>query len=244
MVTAERYIKGEIAAAIGQIADRHLPLTIASMYKGIVLTQPTQVLDILPDRVVVQAPEHRLCYTLKEKVHLYSHALPETISAKLLELDAVLGKVALSDLDFLGQSWVKRLSERVEPGEPLYVDMTWGKNQLRAGLENLSMTGMSLMAYMNNVKDFYIEHIDHRDTPVKLSVPLPGEDAQLTLKGRIVRCRRVKQLVMIGICFIPDAKQAKRLHRYIEDRKAEILDELESAHRQTYEQRQALELYF
>lgn len=240
MVTAEANIKQEIAAAIGQIANQHIPLTIASMYKGIILTQPTQVLDVLPDRVVIQAPEHRLCFTLKEKIHLYSHALPETITAKLLELDPVLGKVVLSDLNFLGQGWTKRIHDRIQPREPLYIDLAWGKNLLRAGLENLSTTGMSLMAYVNNVKDIYID----QDTPVKLTFQLPGDDSQMTLKGKIIRSRRVQQLIMIGISFFPDAKQSKRLQHYIETRKAEILDELESAHRQTYEQRQVQEMYF
>jgi hypothetical protein len=66
------------------------------------------------------------------------------------------------------------------------VDVEHKKSLFRANLDNLSVAGMSLMAC--NFKE-EILHTDH-NTPVRLTLQLPGDDGRLDLKGKVVHAYR------------------------------------------------------
>jgi hypothetical protein len=234
------YPQEKIDTVIERIAARNHAIKIISTYKGLILTHPIQILEILPDRVIFQAPEHHLCFTLRGKVHLYSHTLPETVTARLLELNMIVGKLALSDLTFSGQSWKERLCERTQPRDPICVDMAWNNSLARVHLENLSATGMRVM--ISRTKDQGV--CTHWNAPVRLTFQLPRDALKMDLKGTIIFSRQVGNLVIAGIRFLPSKSQEERLNQYILARKAEILDELEWAFQKMFEHRQIQDLYF
>jgi hypothetical protein len=210
------------AAAITRYAE-YTPMVITSNYKGIILTQPVHVTNIMLDRVIFQAPAPPLCFTLKEKVHLYSRTFREIVSARLLNLNTVMGKLELADLSFTGWPWNERQSDRVQPQDTIIVYMGHKKAQVQATVDNLSVEGMSLVASTSQEKALMIDH----DVAVHLSFQLPDEDARLDLKGTVIQARQVGKVVIIGVQFMANRAQKKRIHRYVVIRKAEILAELE-----------------
>ncbi len=234
------YPQERIATVIERLAACNHTITIASTYKSLILTHPIRILDILPDRVIFQAPEYRLCFTLKGKIHLYSYEIPEAVTARLLKLDMIEGKIALSNLTFSGQSWKERLSERIQPRDPICVDMSWNNTLARTHLENLSATGMRMMISRTIDKGVCTDC----DASVRLAFQLPRDALKMDLRGKIIYSRQVRNLVIVGIRFFPSASQEKRLNRYILARKAEILDELELAFQKMFEPRQIQDLYF
>jgi hypothetical protein len=210
-------------AEIGQHAVNLTPMVITSNYKGVILTQPVQVLNIMPDRVIFQAPAPPLCFTLKEKVYLYSRTCREIVSARLLNINTVVGKLELADLTFTGWPWNERQSDRVQPRDPIIVGMGQKKAQFQVTLDNLSVEGMSLLACISKEKALLIDH----DVAVRLTFQLPDEDARLYLKGKAIQARQIGRMVIIGIQLMANRAQEKRIHRYVVARKAEILAELE-----------------
>jgi len=210
-------------AEIAQLAVDHNPMVITSNYKGIILTQPVHVLNIMLDRVVFQAPAPPLCFTLKEKVHLYSRTFREIVSARLLNLNTVMGKLELADLTFTGWPWNERQSDRVQPEDPIIVSMGHKKVRLQANLDNLSVDGMSLLACASKAKDLKIDP----DAVIRLTFQLPDADACLDLKGKVIQARQVGRLVIIGVRLMANGAQRERIHGYVVARKAEILAELE-----------------
>jgi hypothetical protein len=211
------------AAEIMQLAVDHNHMVITSNYKGIILTQPVHVLNIMPDRVIFQAPAPPLSFTLKEKVHLYSRTFREIVSARLLNLNMAIGKLELADLTFTGWPWNERQSDRVQPQDPIIVCMGHKKAQVQTTLDNLSVEGMSLLACISQEKALMIDH----DTAVRLTFQLPDDDARLYLRGKVIQARQVGRLVIIGVQLMANGAQKKRIHRYVAARKAEILAELE-----------------
>jgi len=240
MFTNVDYPQVRSAGEIGRLFARNHTFSIASTYKGLILSNPIRVLDILPDRVVFQAPELRLCFTLREKVHLYSHALSEAITARLLELNLILGKISLSDLTFCGHSWKDRLCERIQPQNLICVDFSSQKTTARAQLKDLSTTGMRL--FISRAKDRSM-CTDHNG-PVRLALQLPKDDFKMDLKGKIIYSRQFGNLVIVGVSILPNKSQEKRLHQYILARKAEILNELESEYHKLFAPPQIQDLYF
>lgn len=234
------YPQVRIADKIERHLNRNHTFSIASTYKGLILTNPIRVLDILPDCVVFQAPELRLCFTLREKVHLYSHALSEAITARLLELNLILGKISLSDLTFSGHSWKDRLCERIQPQNLICVDFSCQKTTSRAQLKDLSTTGMCLL--ISRAKDKSI--CTDRDAPVRLALQLPKDDFKMDLRGKIINSRQLGSLVIVGVSYVPNKSQEKRLHQYIQARRVEILKELESEFHKILEPPQIQDMYF
>jgi len=234
------YLQERIMDQIGRLTAQNKPMTITGTYKGILLTHPIRVLNILPDRVIFQAPGSLLCLTLREKVHLYSNALPETVTARLLELNMIVGEIALSDFTFSGLSWKERLCDRIQPRDPIGVDFYSQKTTVRGHMENISTIGMRLLISRKKDKGVCTDY----GAPVRLAFRLPGDSLQINLKGKITYSRQVRDSMIIGIHFLPNPSQEKRLTQYILASKAEILDELELEFQKMLAPRQIQDLYF
>jgi len=239
MATKTEYFHERKADKVAYLVGRNSPMVITSNYKGVILTQPIRVLSIIPGRVIFEALEPKLSFTLKEMVHLYSPAYREIVSARLLKLNAIKGKLELSDLTFTGRCWNERQYDRVQPRDPVYVYVEHKKALVRANLENLSAGGMSLMAC--NYKEEAL-HTDY-DTLVRLTLKLPDVDERLELKGKVVQARRTGRLVINGVKLMASSAQEKRINRYVMARKAEILAELERNFREISEQPRMPSLY-
>jgi hypothetical protein len=57
MSVQTEYLQERKAAEINQLVGQSSSMVITSNYKGITLTQPVQVLSMMPGRVIFQAPE-------------------------------------------------------------------------------------------------------------------------------------------------------------------------------------------
>lgn len=240
MLTRMEYYQDIKSAAAESLIANHQPMIITSSYKGIILTQPVQVCNILPGRVIFQAPEPVLSFTLKEKIILYSPAFWETLTARLLSINTVLGKMELSDLTFTTRIWNDRQDDRVQPRDPIYVYGELNNEPIRANLDDLSMGGMNLMVNAHKGKLLALKH----DSSVRLTMQLSGDDTRLDVKGKVIHSRKVGMLVFVGVQLTVSSAQEKRIYRYVMARKAEILAELERNFQEVHEHRWMASTYF
>ena len=155
------------------------PILITSNYKGIVLTQPVDVLNAGPERVTIQAPDLNVCFSVKEQVQLYSQSLQEIILARLLAVNTIVGELELTDLSFPGYYWKDRQSDRVQPHDPIYVHGQYQQATMRACLNDISVEGISLMVYQCKTKPVVFD----RNALVRLAMQLPDDDARGTLRS-------------------------------------------------------------
>lgn len=239
MFTGMENLRDSKAAEIAQLVVNHNPMVITSNYKGVILSQTVQVLSILQGQAIFQAPEPILCSTLKEKIYLYSRASREVVSARLLKLNTVMGKLELADLTFTGWRWNERQSDRVQPQDPIIVFVEQKKMLVQANLDNLSVKGMSLLT-CNYTERFL--HSDH-SSPVRLTFQLPDSDGSLVLKGKVIHAYQVGKLAILGVQFMTNTAQKKRINHYVMARKAEILGELKRIFQESCEQHWIPDLY-
>lgn len=232
-------MKDNKTADIAQLVGSQNRIILSSNYKGIGLTQPVDVLKVSPRRLITQAPDLTVCFTLKDKVLFYNHDHRELVSAKLLAINTIMGKLELADLAFTGWHWNERQTDRVQPQEPVYVYIEHKKTPIWANLDNLSPGGISLMIYKYQDK---LVRLD-QGSVVRLAFQLPGEDSRLDIKGKVIHERQIGRLGMIGMQLLCSTAQERRLRRYVRLRKAEILDELEKASREFLAQQRMPNLY-
>jgi PilZ domain len=227
MFTGMEYLQDGKAVEIAQLIVTTNPIIITSNYKGIILTQRVRVLSFVPERMIIQAPDLELCLTFQDRIHLYSSAFKVIISARVLTIDMVMGKLELSDLSFTAWHWNERQCDRVQPRNPIYVNVVHNRALIRATLDNLSVGGMSLMIY--KYKDKVVPF--DQDSVVRLTMQLPGDDTRLYLKGKVIHERQTGKLGIIGMQLMGSQVQEKRINRYVVARKAEIMAELKQTSR-------------
>jgi len=233
------YLREQKAGEIDQLFGHDAPIIIATDYKGLVLTQLVRIQAVASDRVILESLEPRESLTFKERVLLYSHASREIVSARVLGFNSARGKMELTDLCLTGQRWNDRRYDRVQPRDPIYVNVKHHKVTFRAYLSNLSVAGMSLMTSHYSGKVLL-----EQNSPVRLTLQLPGEDENLEIKGKVVRIRRTGRQVIFGVHFIANSAQEKYLERYVMARKTEILAELDREFQGVCEQKYVSYIYY
>jgi hypothetical protein len=127
------------------------------------------------------------------------------MSAKLMTIDTIMGKLEMTDISFSGMQWHERQSDRVQPRDPIYACVVYKKALIRASLDNLSVGGMSLMIYKNKEKAVPID----QDSAVRLTLQLPGDDTRLDLKGRIIHEQQTGSLDIIGMQWMGSKAQER-----------------------------------
>jgi hypothetical protein len=211
---------------------------MVSTYKGMALSQDILLINIIPGRVILQAPQDRMLMALSSSIYLCSQALSETLQAQVLEVKE--GRMVLSGLTTTGRPWKERSSERVQPRSPIYVDIHINKVITRACIEDLSTTGMRLSAY----KLFERGMTFHCDAVGRLRFHLPDDPLEMMVKAQVVYFKPMGKMVKAGVRIFPSISQAERLKRYIIARKKEILEELDRKCAEIHEPQKVCNLFF
>ena len=241
-MNAPRLPLSETVLALAHLlASQAETLTLTHPYKGLVLSENVRVLSVEENQVVLQAHDTRILPVLKNCIHLHSQLFPYPVSASLVDLNQWTGKIRLQNLIFTGSEWKVRNGDRVQPRGPTYVTIRSGDNRITACLEDISKTGLGMVAYRLLERGADILTGDS----VRLDFRLMEKDRVMSMNGIVVGMSRVGQsLVRIGVRFVAKPVQAWHLDDYINTRKNEILSELELTNRQSTERYRVEALYF
>jgi len=209
---------------ITRLAEKKLPLYLSLPYKGLALPQELQILDIQEDQVTIQAPHQGGNLLVGDFIFLHSQEIMQTLAARLVEINLPTGQLRLSELVYLGTPWKERSDMRVEPKDPIMVDVRSASMTYRACMENLSLNGAGLLAYKAIERGVLLEPQQR----VLLDFELPPEHRRILIRGVVANLHLVgKTLVRVGVHILPSVIKNRWLQRYILWRKNEILEELE-----------------
>jgi len=227
--------------ALAALAMRGLPISIHYCYKGVSLCQPLKILALDDDRLVLQAPSHKVCYILKKEVILYSPTFTQAVVARMEEMNPHLGWLMLSNLAYTGTTWFERSYDRVQPDEPLYAFVRGQHEAFSAMVENISIQGVGLLAYSALQRGI---ELTPGDTLV-VDLHLPPGDRRVSITGKIANLTLLgNRMVRIGVSLQPGPNQVRWLKRYIDQRSQEIAGELDEYALRLFEPRMTKDLYF
>ena len=212
----------DVLRALGSLANRSAPLILSCSYKGINLSQEIKIVQIQEDQVICRVPDRRVLGCLQSRIILYSQWIDQTISANIADLNTGADRIVLNELRFTGNTWKQRCSERIQPKKAIYVDVHFQGGKVRADLDNLSMTGLKLVAYKLIEKGIALQHGNN----VRISLALPDDQDKMDLRGIVLYDIRQGQLVKLGVKIYPTGWQFASLRAYITRRKTEIMDAL------------------
>ena len=226
MVPKQQSTQDEILAIFDSHADRNSSLLMTKSYRGMILNQEIKTVAVEEHRAVFQALDLDICAALEGSVHLHSNLLSRPVRARVKDLSVRSGMFTLSEFSYTKGEWKERLHERVQPKDPTYVSLCYRRECIRASLLDISLSGMGVLVCSSD--DFELEFPPNSSACIDFEAS-PG--FRWTKLGAAIHYQQKlsKTISRLGLRLYPKIEQARQLEKYITNRKAEIMEELDRA---------------
>jgi len=231
----------DVLAVINDIGQQDAAIELTKPFRGLVLQQDVRVFEVGPEDAAFRITNMKMSAILKGDVYLHSQLLPQPVIAHIKSLDLRKGILILSGFAYIDGELKKRQHERVRPKKPTYVTLHWKGKAHRACMDNISASGMGILAFKIFEKGMKIQP----GSKVQMEFQLSPDHIQMVLKGKIIYINSIDSyLTAIGIKLFPAAREACLLKEYITPRKQEILEELNQTYWDVIKPRGVEALYF
>lgn len=216
-----------IFASWQRLAGSKDEIDLLSMYKGMPVIHKAQVNFVYEEAVHIQPKSFKsICLSLSKRVIVLSDLIDEPINAIVQAVDLGAGTAVLENFSYVSGHLGDRMSPRVEPRAPFKVRLESGGKSVDGTVADLSISGVGTFVAGEDANRLRARSI------VRFSLPLPDETLQLL--GVIRHVKRTTQGSRLGITFEPGTN-LRAVFTYINQRRAELLDELEGLYQAVLE---------
>jgi hypothetical protein len=224
MIPNQPSTEEEILNIFDSHSNHETPLVMTASYQGMVINQEIRTVAVNKHRVVFQALDLGVCAALEGCVHLHCYFLSKPVKARIRDLYARRGMFTLSDFSYIEGTWQERLHERVQPKDPTYVSLRYRRMDFRASMLDISLNGMGVLICTTENPELEF----HANSSVCIDFQTSPDFNWIKLGGAIHYQKKLSSAIArLGIRLYPKLEQARQLERYIANRKAEIMEELE-----------------
>ncbi len=202
-------------------------LEIMNTYKGVPFVCKAQVKRVEDDLVYVEAQHPSLiCLTREKQTKVLGSDYFEPSIAQVVSVDLGAGQITLTRFAYLGTRLGERTIVRVEPRDPIPVELRFNEQRVTGELADLSMSGIGVRfpaeAYTPLLKPGANLHL-------RLALP---NDVIVESDGAILSAARLKDIYRVSIRFSTNQSNRVAIFRYLIDRRAEIEAELKQEYKQ------------
>lgn len=215
----------EILEILGKIAQAGAPVRLINVYKGMPVVTEARIDNIDTRGVQFRlTPSQMVCLQLEGQSHISSESLPSVVRARLVEIDFPSGTARLNNFGYAPRNIGKRTPVRVRPTEPIPVLITSGTRRLRGSLGDISELGVGLFSLAAQT---YHPGLLQRDSQVKISLRLPGDEQDIQFEGIILYLSQEEAGYHLGVSTLPGPEARQKISGYISRRLVEIKAEME-----------------
>lgn len=224
MISNQSFPQKEFLDIFDSLVNQKSPLIMTKSHQGIILSQEVKPIVIDEYRVVCEAGDPRICAALEGWIYLHCPLFSRPIKARVMDLSIGKGMFSLSEFSYLKKGWVERLHERVQSRDPTFVSMRYHGRDIRSSLLDISTSGVGLL--VGNPEDYDVTFEINSSVEIDFRI---NPAFRWTKLGGAIQYRHfsTRSLLRLGIRLYPKEEQALHLDRYIADRKAEIMEELD-----------------
>jgi hypothetical protein len=229
---------------IHNLAEQKENLTLTSTLRGLDHDQRATIIKIQNEQVYLKIDDYRIFSFpgVGSNIFLRHPSFSRPIQASCQNPcwlnDGVL---ILTNLAYKDTEWVERIQDRVQPKWPLYVNFRYRRKVFRGDVENIAVSGLGMI-----VDRFFEKEIDLAvSKKIVLNFSLPPNFEIENLPGSIMNVQSIsKNLMRLGIRIRPRFSDLGCLMAYVNQRKAEIMYELDQVSIDSYEPEDVFGLYF
>jgi hypothetical protein len=214
-----------IISDLQYIMESSQELDILNFYQSFPITCKARVVGINRDIVSLTVqPPGSICLENQEKTIILCKGLPEALEAKVISFDLLNGLLMVSELTYVGSHFGERMIARVQPNEPITVDLEYEGQQIQGFLVDVSFNGVGIIVDGEPCQ---------RGQLIQLGIPLP--ENRVSLPGKILNISiTADQKSRLSVGFTRNVQEIGVIIRYIKDRRIEIMDEIERLYEHTY----------
>lgn len=217
------------------------PLLMSRSYRGLLMTEPVQLLSHCAEEAHIQGPRVRVCARPGDQVFLHGESQEDAVSGKVLKIDILRCQMILGELSLTGQPWVERGHDRVCARQAVRVVLHCGGATLPGFLENLSIAGAGLLIYKPREHGMLLEV----GQPGRIDFELPYGRIRLSMSGRVANLGFPSpHVACLGLHTFPTLDQTRHIDRFITRRKDEIIQEFERTTAEVFEPHSVMRQYF
>jgi hypothetical protein len=218
------------------------PLELISTYKGLHLSQQVEICSISPNTVDICVSQHPEWVNSGKAVTLDHPNFTRPLTAHVKAVNWKSSTAVLVGLVESDHRWKLRSNDRIQPGEPLRIEMTARRKTTTAYLNNISQSGIGLIVNHLTTQMLHLEP----GALIYLELFLPNQPTPLDLKGIVSRTSALNKMLIysIGVSIRPTPKQAVLLNQYIEMRRNSLFEELHRISAFVFEPISTKDLFF
>jgi len=196
---------------------------LLNAYKGAPLIIPAVLQDVGDGQAIFETtPPNSVCLTWCDQTLLLSDGTLEPIAAHIAAFDIVTGLVTLERFAYAGYQFGHRREVRVEPEQPLAVEIEHSAGKVSATLCDLSMGGAGLQVDPSGLSPEM-----HKGDAVHITIHLPNGPVRLEARLLTISTPE-KPACRLALAFSNGGAGAKPgILRYIFQRRAQIMTEIQ-----------------
>jgi hypothetical protein len=194
-------------------------------YKGVPLITKAGLSSVHEDRAIFDViPPTSVCLAWEERALLLSDGILEPIEGRVLAFDLAAGKVELGGFLYAGYRFGNRHEVRVEPSDPILVEIRAPGEVFQGQLADLSMSGAGVTISKPAIQGS-AENTLMRSTSVELNINLP--DCNVQVPGQELSRMDQGSDSRLAVIFSTGVAGKNILLRYIIQRRDEIRKEVQ-----------------
>jgi len=220
----------EILRLMEQMHAESKPIQMLNIFRGLPISYHALIDHIEMGYVHLKVHGYQaVAIALEKRTFVQGGLLPEPVRANPVAVSVASQEVTLNRFAYAKSPVGQRTTPRVQPKEPLKVEVRTSKGQISAMIADLSASGMGVFTFGTYI-DYRLDL--KRNDQVELCIHLPG-GRTLCLPGAISNMKRERSTMLyrLGLETYPDPIAAAALSDYVANRSAEILQELETMYR-------------
>jgi hypothetical protein len=218
----------EITRILNGLLEQQKPVRLINTYRGIPITNDARVITISQGYAAFTVHEYQaVCMTLEGKTFVQSDLLPEVYQARAVAVDVLTKQAILTEFTGAGTTVGKRMAARVQPKEPVDVEIYDGKRRIPGKLADISTLGVGIFTFATYI---YGELSFEKSESVYIDVRMPLSETILRFEGKISSVMHQKGTFLhrLGVKLVPNPSTDGALLQYIAQRQNEILRELKA----------------
>jgi hypothetical protein len=222
----------EILSTLEYVYAGRKEVRLHNGHKGMPISYPATIQGFNDRGIIFKINKYQLvCLALDKQTFIQSDLLPSIVKAKLIDLDYPRAQVTLQHFIYTLDTIGKRELIRVQPQEPVQVNINDRYRKIKGTLVDISEVGIGVQTLVNIA---YSSSLIRQGTAVQVSFRLPGETVETFMTGNIRSIAKEIQAetYRLGILISPNTQAREAIVRYISKRKTRILAELDALYSQ------------
>jgi len=216
----------EINQRLLKLVGQDGKIKLLNLYKGLPISHPALLVDVGERTAKFRVHKYQAaCLYLYRASYVEVKSLLSVFQARVESVDVKHEMAVLSGFIYADRNIGKRDLIRVQPRDPIPVEIVYNAARMRAEIADVSLDGMGVFTHLTILPRLSV------GLKVSLTMRLPGDRNVITVYGKIRNLIRERMdSLRLGMITSGEVNAKSRINAYVAQRQLEIQRELQDVY--------------